>query len=110
MVAENRPPPPVDSAGTSSYGRRRVAAVPPCARAGTEASTITRTADRSTTTLALLISHLLKVGSFARDLKRGEYSAAPDRRKIARVTPEPQEERDRLDGLIPVVYEELRGL
>jgi RNA polymerase sigma factor (TIGR02999 family) len=26
------------------------------------------------------------------------------------VTPEPQEERDRLDGLIPVVYEELRGL
>lgn len=26
------------------------------------------------------------------------------------MTPEPQEERDRLDGLIPVVYEELRGL
>jgi RNA polymerase sigma-70 factor, ECF subfamily len=38
------------------------------------------------------------------------YSAGPDRRKIVRVTPEPQEERDRLDGLIPVVYEELRGL
>src|SRR4051794_16265676 len=76
MVAEKCPPPPVDSAGTSSNGRRRAASVPPCAWAGTAGGTITRTEDRSTTTLALLISHLLMVGSLERELKRGQYSRA----------------------------------
>src|SRR3954470_17700310 len=74
MVAEKCPPPPVDSAGTSSNGRRRAASVPPCAWTGTAASANTRTVDRRTTTLALLISHLLKVGSLERELKRGQYS------------------------------------
>src|SRR5436305_4327282 len=74
MVALNRPPPPEDSAGTSSNGRRRAASVPPCAWAGMAASTSISTEPRSTTILALLISHLLNGWKLERDLKQGQYS------------------------------------
>src|SRR3954447_26161685 len=64
------------------------------------ASASTRTVDRRTTTLALLISHLLKVGSLERELKQGQYSAGRDRRKIPRDSRAPGGARPAVCGIL----------